>query len=71
MSLHYTRYHATIADMKDLIEIIYDKQPPTEEMLITLYLHVMADGEFDWLCKLMISSITSSSLKLTPDDITH
>ena len=40
--------NATIADIRDLIEIIYDKTPPTkDEMLITLYLHAMADGDFD------------------------
>ena len=51
MHTHFTTpdsVHSTIADMKDLIEIIYDKQPPSkDEMVITLYLHAMADGEFD------------------------
>ena len=65
--------HATIADMKDLIEIIYDKQPPTkDDMAITLYLHAMVDGKFDWLHKVMIGNMTStSSSKLTPDEITR
>ena len=75
MHTHFTTpdtVNATITDMKNLIEIIYDKQPPTkDEMLVTLYLHAMANGQFDWLCKLMIGSMTSSSLNLTPDDITH
>ena len=63
---------ATIANIKDLIKIIYDKTAPTkEEMLITLYFHAMADGEFDWLHKLMIGNMTSTSLTITPDEITH
>ena len=64
--------NATIADMKDLIEVIYDKMAPTkEEMTVTLYLHAMADGDFDWLRKLLIGNMTSSSMKLTPDEITR
>ena len=31
----------------------------------------MADSEFDWLWKLMIGNMTSSSQTLTPDEITH
>ena len=62
---------ATIANIKDLIEIIYDRTAPTkEEMLITLYLYAMADDEFDWLCKLMIGNMTLTSLTITPDEIT-
>ena len=41
---------STIAIIKDLIEVIYDKQALTkDEMAITLYLHAMANGDFDWL----------------------
>ena len=47
--------NTTIADIKNLIEIIYDKAPPTkDEMLIALLLHAMVDGDFNWLQKLLI-----------------
>ena len=63
--------NAMIADIRDLIEIIYDKAPPTkDEILITLYLHAMADGDFDWLRKILIGSMTSSTITLTPAEIT-
>ena len=40
-------------------------------MLITLYLHAMADGDFDWLWKILIGSMTSSTITLTPAKITQ
>ena len=59
-----------IADIKDLIEIIYDKAPPTkDEMFITLLLHAVVDGDFDWLRKILIGNMTSSTVTLTPDEI--
>ena len=62
---------STIADIKNLIEVIYDKQVPMKDkMAITLYLHAMADGDFGWLCKIMIGSMTSNSMTLKPDKIT-
>ena len=62
---------STIADIKDLIKVIYDKQAPTKDgMVITLYLHAMADGDFDWLHKIMIGSMTSNSKTLKPNKIT-
>ena len=63
---------STIAIIKDLIEVIYDKQALTkDEMAITLYLHALANGDFDRLHKIMIGSITSNSTTLKPDEITH
>ena len=42
--------NSTISELKDLADVIYDTKPPTkDEMLITLYLHVMVDGNFNWL----------------------
>ena len=64
--------NATIADIRDLVEIIYDKTPLTkDEMLITLYQHVMADGDFNWLWKILIGSMTSLTITLTPAEITR
>ena len=63
--------NAMIADIRDLIEIIYDKTPPTkDEMLITLYLHAIADRDFNWLWKILIGSMTSLTIMLTPAEIT-
>ena len=64
--------NSTISELKDFADVIYNTKPPTkDEMLITLYLHVMADGDFDWLRKIMVGSMTSSSMKLSPDEITR
>ena len=41
--------NSTISELEDLADVIYDTKPPTNEMLITLYLHAMAHGDFDWL----------------------
>ena len=42
--------NSTIAKLKDLADVIYDTKPSTkDEILITLYLHAMVDGNFDWL----------------------
>ena len=62
--------NAMIANMKDLIEIIYITNPPTkDEMAITLYLHAMMDGKFDWLWKLMIGNMTLPTTRLSPNEI--
>jgi len=75
MRIHFTTpdsVNSTIAEIKDLIDIIYDTKPPTkEEMLVTIYLHAMLDGDFDWLRKIMIGNMTSSSTTLTPDEVTQ
>ena len=40
--------NSTISELKDLADVIYDTKLLTkDEMLITLYLHAMADGDFD------------------------
>ena len=73
MRTHFTTsdtVNAMLADIRDLTEIIYDKTPTKDEMLITLCLHSMADGDFDWLQKILIGSMTSSTIMLTPAEIT-
>ena len=69
MRTHFTTPDSvisTISELKDLADVIYDTKLPTkDEMLITLYLHVMVDGDFDWLWKIMVGSMTSSSMKLS------
>ena len=74
MRTHFTTsdiVNAMLADIRDLTEIIYDKTPTKDEMLITLCLHAMADGDFDWLQKILIGSMTSSTIMLTPAEITR
>ena len=64
--------NSTISELKDIADVIYDTKLLTQdEMLITLYLHAMADGNFNWLRKIMVGSMTSSSMKLSPDEITR
>ena len=64
--------NSMISELKDLADVIYNTKPPTkDEMLITLYLHTMADGNFDWLQKIKVGSMTSTSMKLSPDEITR
>ena len=75
MCTHFTipeSVNSMIAELKDLADVIYDTKLLTkDEILITLYLHVMADGNFGWLRKIMVGSMTSSSMKLSPDEITQ
>ena len=63
--------NSTITELKDLADVICNTKLSTkDEILITLYFHAMADGDFDWLWKIMVGRMTSSSMKVSPDEIT-
>jgi gag-polypeptide of LTR copia-type len=63
-------FDSTISELKDQLAIIYDqKLPSEEEQLVVLLLQALTDGDFEWICKNLISFMTTSTTSLTSADI--
>jgi len=61
---------ATIAEIKDLMTIVYDEGAPTQEEWTTvILLQALADGKFKWLRKQFVTTLTNQGSQLTSNDI--
>ncbi len=61
---------STIAEIRDLMTTVYDEGAPTQEEWTTvILLQALADGEFEWLHKQFVTSLTNQGSQLTSNDI--